>query len=165
MLRVCALGWTPQHTRARTCNQIISIELTNGKRSTKSDGTVTRRNSKRWHRRSFSMSLMVNTTKDGWWSRGRRNEPQMRNQKVYRHTCEGGDGVAWTGCGCCCCCESMVFSVCFDITMVVVFWSVSWWSTGDLGGMTSPKASDSAARTMSSTWSQRESLFYTTVSN
>lgn len=70
MLRVCALGWTPQHTRARTCNQIISIELTNGKRSTKSDGTVTRRNSKRWHRRSFSMSLMVNTTKDGWWSRG-----------------------------------------------------------------------------------------------
>lgn len=62
-------------------------------------------------------------------------------------------------CGC-------VSSVCADITIVVVLCILSSWSTGDFGGWLIirsafallsdtcvPKANDSAARTMSRTWS------------
>lgn len=56
-------------------------------------------------------------------------------------------------------CGACVSRVCFDITMVVVFWRVSavGGSVGDLGGPFSmklpPSARDSAARTMSKTFS------------
>lgn len=99
-----------------------------------------------------------------WWHKD--GGDKMKSLLSHRHTWDGGDGVTCTGC--CCCCESIVFNVCFDITIVVVFWRDSWWSTGDLGGRTSPNANDSAALTMSSTWCTRtrqDELFYNSTSN